>query len=194
MPSAEAVVLPDNVRPVHYDLTLTPHFDNFTFDGEVDVTLRMEPGTTEIMLNCAEIEIHSATVSWTDTNGEQEHAASNIAYDADAETATISIPETPADGLEGNQHLRMSFTGELNDKLRGFYRSQYSNPEGETAYLATTQFEATDARRAPALLGRAGSQGDIPGDADRTRRHGGSFQHADHRGNPRRKRLEDSAV
>ena len=148
MPSAEAVVLPENVRPVHYDLTLTPNFDDFTFDGEVDVTLSMEPGTSEIMLNCAEIEINSATVSWTDTNGEQEQAASNIAYDADAETATISIPGTPADGLVGNQHLRMSFTGELNDKLRGFYRSQYMNPEGETAYLATTQFEATDARRA----------------------------------------------
>ena len=71
-----------------------------------------------------------------------------IAYDADAETATISIPGTPAAGLVGNQRLRMSFTGELNDKLRGFYRSQYVNPEGETAYLATTQFEATDARRA----------------------------------------------
>ena len=47
-----------------------------------------------------------------------------------------------------NTHLRMTYTGELNDKLRGFYRSQYTNPEGETAYLATTQFEATDARRA----------------------------------------------
>ena len=148
MPSAEAVVLPDNVRPIHYDLILTPNFDDFTFDGEVDVTVSMEPGTAEIMLNCSEIEIHSATVSWTDTNGEQEQAASNIAYDADAETATICIPGTPADGLVGNQHLRMSFTGELNDKLRGFYRSQYVNPEGETAYLATTQFEATDARRA----------------------------------------------
>ena len=148
MPSAEAVVLPDNVRPVHYDLTLTPNFDDFTFDGEVDVTVSMEPGTTEIMLNCAEIEIHTATVGWTDTNGEQEQAANSIAYDADAETVTISIPGTLPEGPVGDQHLRMSFTGELNDKLRGFYRSQYVNPEGETAYLATTQFEATDARRA----------------------------------------------
>ena len=148
MPSAEAVVLPDNVRPIHYDLTLTPNFDDFTFAGEVDITVSMEPGTTEIMLNCSEIEIHSATVSWTEANGEQEQPASDIAYDADAETATISIAGTPDDGLVGNQHLRMSFTGELNDKLRGFYRSQYGNPEGETAYLATTQFEATDARRA----------------------------------------------
>ena len=71
------------------------------------------------MLNCSEIEIHSATVSWTDMNGEQAQAATGIAYDADAETVTISIPGTPADGLVGNQHLRMTFTGELNDKLRG---------------------------------------------------------------------------
>ncbi len=147
MPSAEAVVLPDNVRPIHYDLTLTPNFGDFTFAGEVDVTVSMEPGTTEIMLNCSEIEIHSAAISWTDARGAQEQAATNIAYDADAETATISIPGISVDGLVGNPHLRMSFTGELNDKLRGFYRSQYTNPEGETAYLATTQFEATDARR-----------------------------------------------
>ena len=92
MPSADAVVLPDNVRPVHYDLTLTPNFDDFTFAGEVDITVSMQPGTSEIVLNCAEIDIHTATVSWTDTNGEQEQAASGIAYDADAERAIISIP------------------------------------------------------------------------------------------------------
>ena len=148
MPSADAVILPDNVRPVHYDLTLTPNFDDFTFDGEVDITVQMQPGTTEIVLNCADIDINSAAVSWADTDGEHTQEANGISYDADAETATISIAGTPADGLVGNQHLRMSFKGELNDKLRGFYRSQYTNPEGETAYLATTQFEATDARRA----------------------------------------------
>ena len=147
MPSADAVVLPDTVRPVHYDLTLTPNFDDFTFAGEVDITVSMEPGASEITLNCAEIDIHTASVNWTDASGEQEHAASGVAYDTDNERAIISIPSAPADGLVGNPHLRMTFTGELNDKLRGFYRSQYTNPEGETAYLATTQFEATDARR-----------------------------------------------
>ena len=148
MPSAEAVVLPDNVRPVHYDLTLTPNFEDFTFAGEVDITVRMEPGTTEILLNCSEIEIHSATLGWTDGAGEHTQEASAVSYNADAETATISIGAASTEGVIGDHHLRMKYTGELNDKLRGFYRSQYTNPEGETAYLATTQFEATDARRA----------------------------------------------
>ena len=148
MPSANAVVLPDNVRPVHYELTLTPNFDDFTFAGEVDITVQMEPGVREIVLNCAEIDIKSAVASWSDIGGEHEQPATGIAYDADSERAIISIAGAPAEGLVGNQHLKMSYTGELNDKLRGFYRSQYTNPEGETAYLATTQFEATDARRA----------------------------------------------
>ena len=150
MPStaAAAVLLPDSVRPVHYDLTLTPNFDDFTFAGAVDITVQMAPGTTEITLNCVEIDIHSATVSWTDVAGEQEMAATGIAYDAAAQRAVISIPATPSAGLVGNQHLKIAYTGQLNDKLRGFYRSQYTNPEGATAYLATTQFEATDARRA----------------------------------------------
>ena len=147
MPSAEAVVLPDNVRPKHYDLTLTPNFDDFTFAGEVNISIAMDPGVTEILLNCSEIDIHSAAVTWTAADGEGQQAAAAIDYNAAAETVALGFPGIPAEAAAGNPILRMVYTGELNDKLRGFYRSQYTNPEGETAYLATTQFEATDARR-----------------------------------------------
>jgi tricorn protease interacting factor F2/3 len=41
----------------------------------------------------------------------------------------------------------LEFQGTLNDRLLGFYRSQYIQ-NGKTKYLATTQFEAADARRA----------------------------------------------
>jgi puromycin-sensitive aminopeptidase len=47
---------------------------------------------------------------------------------------------------EGRLHLR--FAGVLNDKLRGFYRARYRDTAGEWRWLAATQFEATDARRA----------------------------------------------
>lgn len=42
----------------------------------------------------------------------------------------------------------MKFTGQLNDKMAGFYRSTYKNTDGSEGVLATTQMEATDARRA----------------------------------------------
>jgi aminopeptidase 2 len=44
--------------------------------------------------------------------------------------------------------LQFKFTGALNDKMAGFYRSTYKNTDGSEAILATSQLEATDARRA----------------------------------------------
>lgn len=41
----------------------------------------------------------------------------------------------------GSGKLHVNFTGLLNDKLKGFYRSKYVHPSGEERYAATTQFE-----------------------------------------------------
>ena len=49
--------------------------------------------------------------------------------------------------IKGKATIALEFQGILNDRLLGFYRSQYSQG-GKTKYLATTQFEAADARRA----------------------------------------------
>ena len=35
----------------------------------------------------------------------------------------------------------MKYTGELNDKMKGFYRSKYTTPDGEERHCAVTQFE-----------------------------------------------------
>ncbi len=48
----------------------------------------------------------------------------------------------------GSWELDLTFTGVLNDKLHGFYRSTFIDIDGTTQTIATTQFEATDARRA----------------------------------------------
>ena len=61
------------------------------------------------------------------------------------ETVTLGFDDELSTG-EARLHLK--FTGELNDKLRGFYRSKYTDSDGAEKYLATTQLEATDARRA----------------------------------------------
>lgn len=47
----------------------------------------------------------------------------------------------------GNHSLNINFTGEINDKMKGLYRSKYLSPSGEERFAAVTQFEATDARR-----------------------------------------------
>jgi aminopeptidase 2 len=42
----------------------------------------------------------------------------------------------------------MVFSGILNDNMAGFYRSSFKAEDGSTTYMATTQMEPTDARRA----------------------------------------------
>ena len=39
--------------------------------------------------------------------------------------------------------LKLVFTGELNDKMKGFYRSKYTGPDGKDRYGAVTQFEVS---------------------------------------------------
>ena len=51
MPSADAVVLPANVIPVKYRMTLQPDLETFTFRGEQTVDIDIQ---TPHRTNCAE--------------------------------------------------------------------------------------------------------------------------------------------
>ena len=68
-----------------------------------------------------------------------------MALDSENEQATFNFPETLN---PGRWELQITFSGILNDKLHGFYRSTYKDPNGQEKTLASTQFESTDARRA----------------------------------------------
>ena len=68
-----------------------------------------------------------------------------MALDEGAERATFTLAGPLA---AGPATLRCRFAGILNDKLRGFYRSTFVDESGATRTIATTQMEATDARRA----------------------------------------------
>ena len=141
MTTADAIVLPVTVRPSRYQLWLQPDLTNFRFAGEETIEVEVMEPTSQVQLNSIEIDIQSATLS----QGGDSHSASDISFDTKRETVTLSFAEPiPA----GTASLKLVFSGELNDKLRGFYRSQYASQDGETRYLAATQFEATDARRA----------------------------------------------
>jgi puromycin-sensitive aminopeptidase len=48
----------------------------------------------------------------------------------------------------GKWRIKMAFAGILNDELKGFYRSIWKDDSGKEHVIATTQFEACDARRA----------------------------------------------
>lgn len=126
-------------RPLHYDLTFEPHFDDFTFSGKEIIDALVLKPTNTITLHAAELKIKNCHVLLA---GQKISAKTRL--DEKKEILTIVLPKK----IKGKARLFVEFTGILNDRLVGFYRSQYKDKQGRTKYLATTQFEAADARRA----------------------------------------------
>jgi puromycin-sensitive aminopeptidase len=133
--------LPTTVLPDAYRLTLTPDLGAATFTGEVAIDVTVGTPTHTVVLNAAELEIASATV---DTPGAGTSVAT-VTLDTDEERAVLTVDDELA---EGPATLHLTFTGILNDKLHGFYRSTFTDDAGVEHIIATTQMESTDARRA----------------------------------------------
>lgn len=79
----------------------------------------MKESVNTVKMNSAEIEVQSASFS----AGGTTVSSSNIQTNSEEETLTVTFPESLPLGA-GQIHL--NFTGILNDKLRGFYRSCYT--------------------------------------------------------------------
>jgi aminopeptidase N len=126
--------LPGGVTPEHYDLTVEPNLAAATFGGAETIKVRVAKPTTTIVLNAAEIEFDSVSVS---AGGRSQSAT--VTVDAQKEQVTFTLPSAvPA----GAATIQITYRGTLNDQLRGLYLSKANNRR-----YAVTQLEATDARR-----------------------------------------------
>jgi puromycin-sensitive aminopeptidase len=132
--------LPATVVPKRYDLRLEPDLTAATFSGEAVITVEVETIVTEIVCNTVELGIQSAAL----TRDGSVPIHGSIALDAANERARFVFPAAIA---PGEWKLTLRFTGTLNDRLHGFYRSTYKDATGASHTIAATQFEATDARR-----------------------------------------------
>uniref|UniRef100_A0A146LYB5 Aminopeptidase n=3 Tax=Lygus hesperus TaxID=30085 RepID=A0A146LYB5_LYGHE len=148
------VRLPTSVVPHSYNLKLIPFIQqgNFNFSGNVDITVNVTQATYNITLHSADLSIQKTSV--------RRVVEENAVMDEDSPDFQIPIRKTEFDlkreffvihlnrPLEPGQYkVNIEFTGILNDALQGFYRSSYVN-NNVTWWIATTQFQSTDARRA----------------------------------------------
>ncbi len=127
------------VIPLNYSLSFEPIFSNFTFEGKEIITVNIPKPTNTITLHAAELKIKKCLVQFA---GKSVPAQTKL--DEKNETLTIKLGTK----ISKTAKIVIEYTGILNDRLVGFYRSQYKDKSGKTKYLATTQFEAADARRA----------------------------------------------
>ena len=133
--------LPRTVVPSNYRIHLTPDLAKYTFAGVVDIDVDINESVTSFAVNTLELELDTATV----TVGGQSFTSTSSSYSEQYQTTTFTFAEALP---TGSAQVHIEFTGALNDQLHGFYRSTYTDEQGVTHTLATTQFESHDARRA----------------------------------------------
>jgi aminopeptidase N len=131
--TAFAQRLPGGASPEHYTLTVDVNFPTNSFDGDETIKVNLDKPTNTITLNALEITFHNVSV----TAGGQTQTA-KVELDEKNEMATFTVDkQLPA----GEASIHIKYTGQLNDKLRGFYLSTYKGKK----YLVS-QMESTDAR------------------------------------------------
>lgn len=145
MSKQDRVLLPRNVLPSHYELELSPDLEALVYGGELNVKVTVsgeEVAVSDVTLHSKEITIKTASFIGADG---ATRSLTGISYDLKATTVKLSFDgNLPA----GEGSLKISFSGILNGDMAGFYKSAYSDAAGNKKIMASTQFEALDARRA----------------------------------------------
>jgi puromycin-sensitive aminopeptidase len=124
-----------------YRIEIEPEVRSATFSGTVAIDVTVHEAVDRVVLNAAELAISDVEVR----TASGEVIGCTVSFDDELEQATFHCP-TPL--APGTATVTCRFSGTLNDKLRGFYRSTYTDEAGDTHTIATTQFESVDARRA----------------------------------------------
>ena len=142
-PLIRDVRLPTSLIPEKYNVYLTPFIikDNYTIEGHVDITIKVMDATNKVTLHIKDIKIYENTVRV------ENKKVIGHGYDAPREFYIIYLAD---DLIAGSTYkISIDFLANLNDDLSGFYRSSYYDCEsGTTKFMAVSDFEAPDARRA----------------------------------------------
>lgn len=134
------VLLPAYIKPERYKIMVHPDMDNFTFKCEETIYLSIGKSIREIALHGVDIKVESAVL----ISDGKEYRPKKISYKPLNDSVIFTFDKMIA---KGDAEFNLKLSGVINDKMAGFYRSKYEL-NGETKFMASTQFEATSARQA----------------------------------------------
>ena len=128
--------LPRSILPSTYAVTIQPDLAAHSFTGAVTATCEVIEATSELRCNVADLTLSNVMID-----------GSPVEFSLDLESEQLVI-DLGGERAPGAIEFSASFAGELNDALKGFYRSTFTDDDGTEHTIATTQFQSTDARRA----------------------------------------------
>ena len=134
--------LPSSLSPVLYRVSLDTDLNMFRVDGVVSVDISAIQSTDLVIFHTKDMTLNSVSLT---SEGRQLDIKRQFFYtDNDFYVIQLSNKLSAGNSLQ----LNVSFNYTLREDLVGYYKSSYSLGNNEIHYLATTQFEPTDARRA----------------------------------------------
>ncbi|RCN47474.1 peptidase family M1 [Ancylostoma caninum] len=136
---------------VHYDMKVKvylpnyvdfPHEKDFTFDGDVEITLKIIETVKKIVLNLRDIKINKEKSTFY--VGNEKIEIEKVEPLPKLEKVDIVLAKPVERGKEAK--LRLIYTGIISNKLGGLYQTTYHEKDGTKKVAAVTQLEPTDAR------------------------------------------------
>ncbi|XP_017691744.1 PREDICTED: aminopeptidase N [Lepidothrix coronata] len=146
--------LPATLKPEIYEVSLqpflTPDANNmYIFKGNSSVVFVCVEATNLILIHSNKLNYTMQGSFHATLQAEGGGTAPSISRTWLETLTQYLVVELTAPLQQGQRYrLSSSFTGELADDLAGFYRSEYTDESGTKHVVATTQMEATDARKA----------------------------------------------
>lgn len=121
--------LPNNTRPVHYDVALVTniHEDDFEFSGRVIITLKALEDTNNITIHYRQLTINDYKL--IDSETENEINIKDAIYDEITEHFVFDL-ESPLKN-DSQYQLTINYNGTLRDDLAGFHKSSYLDENGK---------------------------------------------------------------
>jgi puromycin-sensitive aminopeptidase len=143
-----------------YEVQLKPDLQEFIFQGTCNIKFRVDPtkfndeNKNTITLHAKELCISSAQYVILES-GDNENEASKTVAPVIASEIVLNVKATTVQfkfeqGIPVTAktiQLTVQFIGYLNNQMAGFYRSEYTDMNGQKKIMASTQFESLDVRR-----------------------------------------------
>lgn len=140
----DEVRLDKSVVPLNYDLRLHPNLTTGTFTGAVSILVHVAEELDHLRLHQNRLNVTRVNVK--NASGTEVVLQDHFSYPRN-QLYVIRPKEKIGSGQ--NYSVELEFQGSLLGKIVGLYRSVYfDSTTNETRYLATSQFEPTNARRA----------------------------------------------
>ncbi|KAG7662321.1 uncharacterized protein J8A68_004215 [[Candida] subhashii] len=139
--------LPTFLKPIHYDLSIfNIDIINETFKGKVIIEFDVIESTNQLHLNYRDLTISQDSISIIDDSNSRIEVESITEY-KNKEYFIIQFNQSIDKGKK--IYVTINYDAIIQTNMAGFYKSGYFDDDNkQEKFMLSTQFEATDARRA----------------------------------------------